>query len=64
MDEEKKENGLESLGDFGGSMDDLSEFGSLGGDALDVEEEDVVLAEDLDGFAKGFPAWDLLPPKE
>lgn len=41
------------LQDFG----DLAEFG--------VEElvEEVALPEDMEGFAKGFPSWDLHPPK-
>lgn len=31
--------------------------------ALDLaQEEETELAEDLEGFAKGFPAWDLHPP--
>ena len=29
-----------------------------------IEEEEFMLTEDLDGFAKGFPDWDLLPPKK
>ena len=46
------------------SLDDLgAELGFAGGEVT-IEEEEVVLAEDLDGFAKGFPDWDLLPPRK
>lgn len=44
------------------SLDDLGEF-STENLNVTLEEENVVLSEDLDGFAKGFPNWDLLPPK-
>lgn len=47
------------------SLDDLAEFSSdTAEQAISLDEEEVVLAEDLEGFAKGFPNWDLLPPKE
>lgn len=39
--------------------DDLSEFAT---DMTAVEEE-AAISEDLEGFASGFPDWDLLPPK-
>ncbi|MGN0804692.1 MAG: hypothetical protein ACI4MS_04845 [Candidatus Coproplasma sp.] len=39
---------------------DLSEF-ALGEDDMPVEE--VSISEDLSGFAKGFPDWDIHPPK-
>ena len=39
--------------------DDLSEFAT---DMVAVEEE-AAISEDLEGFASGFPDWDLLPPK-
>lgn len=46
------------------SLDSLAEFGDKSTEEpLTIEEDEVVLAEDLDGFAKGFPNWDLLPPK-
>ena len=38
--------------------DELAEFG------LDfAQNEELELTEDLEGFAKGFPDWDLHPPK-
>ncbi len=46
------------------SLDDLAEFGSENEETVTLEEDEFVLAEDLEGFAKGFPNWDLLPPKE
>ncbi len=38
---------------------DLSEF------AMDeiMPQEEISISEDLSGFAKGFPDWDLHPPK-
>lgn len=45
------------------SLDDLAEFGAGEEEAITLDEEEIVLAEDLEGFAKGFPNWDLLPPK-
>ncbi len=45
------------------SLDDLAEFSTGNEEAVTLDEEEVVLAEDLEGFAKGFPNWDLLPPK-
>ena len=45
------------------SLDDLAEFGADEEEAITLDEEEIVLAEDLEGFAKGFPNWDLLPPK-
>lgn len=47
--------------DLGGSYEDeLAQF------AFDLEqmEEEVSISEDLTGFAKGFPDWDLHPPKK
>ena len=43
-----------------------AEFGTGTDEVIDValEEESTVLSEDLEGFAKGFPSWDLLPPKK
>lgn len=29
---------------------------------FDVQEEEDFFIEDISGFAKGFPDWDLLPP--
>ena len=46
------------------SLDDLAEFGTSEEVAVTLDEEQVVLAEDLEGFAKGFPSWDLLPPED
>lgn len=48
------------------SLDDLgAELGvSNEAEAVTLDEDEVVLAEDLEGFAKGFPAWDLLPPQK
>ena len=45
------------------SLDDLSEFSTGGENVVFYDEEDIALPEDLDGFAKGFPKWDLEPPK-
>ena len=39
--------------------DDLSQFAT----DMSAVEEDAAISEDLDGFASGFPDWDLLPPK-
>lgn len=39
--------------------DDLSEFEA---EIFEIEEE-AEISEDLEGFAKGFPDWDLHPPK-
>lgn len=45
------------------SLESLAQYAEQAG--FDIEEEDeTVLVEDLDGFAKGFPSWDLLPPKK
>lgn len=46
------------------SLDDLAEFSVENEAAVTLDDEKVVLAEDLEGFAKGFPKWDLLPPKK
>jgi hypothetical protein len=44
-------------------MGDLEgEFGDLAKEFEKVEEESEQL-EDYDVYAKGFPDWDLLPPK-
>lgn len=40
--------------DFG----DLAEFG------VENLTSQVEITEDLEGFAKGFPSWDLHPPKK
>lgn len=45
------------------SLDDLSQFGTAVEETVVLEEEEVRLG-DTDGFAKGFPSWDLLPPKK
>lgn len=51
-----------SLDELAESADfDLSDLGSDLG-VEDVEEA-VADTEDYTGFAKGFPSWDLLPPK-
>ncbi len=57
-DENKNVNNQEDV-----LMDDLSQFGTTIEDTVEVEEEEVRLG-DADGFAKGFPSWDLLPPKK
>ncbi len=41
--------------------DDLAEFATGSHADAQAAFEGVVLTEDLDGFAKGFPDWDLLP---
>lgn len=65
MDEEIKTPEEEVVEETELSLDDLAEF-SIGADeeAVTLDEEEIVLAEDLEGFAKGFPDWDLLPPKD
>ena len=40
--------------------DDLSQFEA---EMVEIEEE-AEISEDLEGFAKGFPDWDLHPPKK
>lgn len=60
MADENKDSVTETS-DF--SLDDLAEFSTGNGEAVTLDEEEVVLTEDLEGFAKGFPDWDLLPPK-
>lgn len=50
-----------AVANVGGSYEDeLAQF------AIDLEqmEEEVSISEDLTGFAKGFPDWDLHPPKK
>lgn len=49
--------------DLGLDMEGLG-FSAEEMEQLGVVEEEVELAEDLEGFAKGFPAWDLHPPKK
>lgn len=46
--------GMEELGG------DLSEFET----PVDAQEEAAIASDDTEGFAKGFPEWDLLPPKK
>lgn len=59
MADETKENAEISLDDLG------AELGVEGtAEEITLDEEEVVLAEDLEGFAKGFPDWDLLPPQK
>ncbi len=42
----------------------LEEFGDLSEFSIeDLGGETIELAEDLEGFASGFPNWDLHPPK-
>ncbi len=57
MEEETKNiNGtLESLADFDIETEEQT---------VNIDDEEIVLADDLEGFAKGFPDWDLLPPKK
>ncbi len=47
-----------------GDLGDLGEF-SMDGDGFApvIEDEQEILSQDLQGFASGFPDWDLLPPK-
>ncbi|MBQ8394194.1 MAG: hypothetical protein IJX49_01305 [Clostridia bacterium] len=48
---------MDELKEFDFTEDELAEFG-----ADLAQDEDAELTEDLEGFAKGFPAWDLHPP--
>ena len=57
--EEEKIN-ISDENDF--SFEDLQEFGS-DSSTVTLDEEKIELTEDLEGFAKGFPDWDLRPPK-
>lgn len=49
-------------------QNDLSEFAIDDADiarfAVEQTNNEIVLPEDLTGFAKEFPAWDLHPPKD
>ena len=49
-------------------VNDLSEFAADDADlaqfAVEEAKKEIVLPEDLNGFAKEFPAWDLHPPKD
>ncbi len=40
-----------------------AEFGDLEAE-MEAVNEGAELAEDLEGFASGFPAWDLHPPMD
>lgn len=42
-------------------LDDLNDF--FEGELEKVEKE-TALSEDLEGYAKGFPDWDLVPPND
>ena len=42
-------------------LDDLSDFFQ---DELEKIEKETALSEDLEGYAKGFPDWDLVPPND
>ncbi len=46
------------LDEFGIEENDLAAFG------VDESQDEVELATDLEGFASGFPKWDLHPPKK
>jgi hypothetical protein len=41
-----------------------AQFGTQNDETVSIEDEEVNLSEDLEGFAKGFPSWNLEPPKE
>ncbi|MBR2904007.1 MAG: hypothetical protein IKC37_05095 [Clostridia bacterium] len=49
-------------------LNDLAEDLDLGDMAAEFAEmtnkEEETFTEDLEGFAKGFPSWDLHPPKK
>lgn len=45
------------------SLDDLAEF-DVTEMTKELESQKVTLAENLEGFAKSFPNWDLLPPPD
>jgi len=48
---------MDEMKDLENFEDELAEFG------LDfAQNEEAELTEDLEGFAKGFPDWDLHPP--
>ena len=48
--------GMEELGE--GLGEEVSELDTP------AEEEAAFASDDTEGFAKGFPEWDLLPPKK
>ncbi len=45
------------------AVDDEAELASLFASDIAAIEEEAAISEDLEGFANGFPDWDLHPPK-
>ncbi len=45
-------------------MSEEDELASLFASDIASIEEEAAISEDLEGFAKGFPEWDLHPPKK
>lgn len=50
--------------DLGGDFDLDAEFKESLANEIKQMEDESNLSEDLSAYASGFPAWDLLPPKE
>lgn len=57
---EKKDNNFEETEPL---LDEFNELENLFAKDLELLENEVSISEDLTGFAKGFPNWDLHPPK-
>ena len=61
-DMEMNTTGLDELaGELMGGDDDL---GAMFGSDFEEIEAEAQLSQDLEGFANGFPSWDLHPPKK
>ncbi len=55
-------NVIEATDDLGAMFNEEDELASLFASDIEAIEEDAAISEDLEGFAKGFPDWDLHPP--
>lgn len=65
---------LENVGMEMDSVEDLGALFGMGDDEAELEkmfaadvasiEEEAKMSNDLDGFAKGFPSWDVVPPEK
>ena len=56
------DNGLDSLESLGADL--FGEDNTALDEMVAEIEEEANLSQDLEGFAKGFPDWDLHPPKK
>ena len=57
-------NSLEDLGSDLFGQNDEAELAAIFAADIAAIEEEASLSQDLDGFAKGFPDWDVHPPKK